>query len=66
MQLRQLRVAILPTRIILPTEHPSKLCDCPALPRRNLGWVQTVPGGQPRNRFVALDRFQRDLGIELR
>jgi hypothetical protein len=39
-----------------------ELLDRPAVPRRNLGRMQTVPG-QIRNRLVALDRFQHHLAL---
>ena len=44
MQLRQLRVAVLLTCAILLVKHQGELLDRLALPRRNLGRMQAVPG----------------------
>src|SRR5215217_8462047 len=65
MQLRQLRVAVLIACAVLLVKHLGELLDRLALPRRNLGWMQAVPGRQLCYRLVALDRFQRHLGLEL-
>src|SRR3954470_4439632 len=55
MQLRQLRVTVLLARAVLVVEDLSELLSRLALPRRDLGRVQAVPGCQLRNRLVALD-----------
>src|SRR5271154_6081461 len=46
-------------------EHLGELLHRLALPRRNLGRMQLVPGRQLCNRLVALDRLKRNLGFEL-
>src|SRR3954467_5669287 len=65
MQLRQLRVAVLLTCAVLLVEQSGELLDSLALPRRNLRRMQAVPGRKLDHRLVALDRFQRHLGLRL-
>src|ERR1044071_6735843 len=64
-ELRQLRIAVLLTSAVLVIKYQGKLRDRLALPGRNLGRMQAVPGCQFRHCLVALDRFQRHLGLEL-
>lgn len=65
MQLRQLPLAVLVAFAVLLVEHLGKLLVRFALSRRNLGRMQPVPGRQLCHRRVALDRFQRNLRLEL-
>src|SRR6188768_1911844 len=65
MELGNLGVAVGLNLGPLVVEHLGQLPDCLALPRRNLRRVQFVLARQLRNRPVALDRLQRNLGLEL-
>src|SRR5271169_1224398 len=65
MKLGHLGVAVRLDLGPLVVEHLCQLLDRLTLPRRNLGGMQLVLGRQLRNRLVALDRLQRNLGLEL-
>jgi hypothetical protein len=62
---RNLGVAVGLNLSPLVVEYLGQLFDCLALPRRNLGRMQFVLGRQLRNRPLALDCLQRNLGLEL-
>jgi hypothetical protein len=49
----------------LLVKHFRQLFERMALPRRNLAWVQLVPGCQLCNCLLALDRVQGNFGLEL-
>ena len=65
MQLRQLRPAVLPPCSLLMSNTRASFSNRFAPPGRNVGRMQVVLGRHFRYRLVALDRFQRYLGLKL-